>query len=606
MSEERQITGLVAGCLILGIIGIVAVTIIPPLFEGDLVVDRYTAVLEGNGTLFENYVYDVKNSGEYHMLYRSWEEPVTLTDASVASIRSISLQVPDGTVGYVKDNNGDVTTTAAGDSTTTSAIDSLAYDNEVGIYKASSFSAGTYTVEYIYLLHPPVEYDDHYTHLNLQLAGSSHIAYRNVRISVPSQNIDQVYAYPASLAVTEDNGWFVITGSLAEDQVLAVEMVGGTDAFSGIPAIRSAVGDVKGKAASAAFWYNLPYYASLALNGIAKVAVILIPLLLFWTYRRYGREKEFGVPAYLSTTPNTAMKPWQVNLLFAGDALDFDENGYYATLLDLHRRKLIRITEKPEGKGVEIQVLSNTSPDPYEQRVLNFIGAISENGVLDTTRIETLAKEAQSNRSSEETALRYQKLLSDVTSRADAALPQRYIVDGREHVIPYLLSAIVLFGISLVSAIVLTDQGSLLWPAVLLGAVALVQAVAAFSMPSTLFGHWKDDRYKEKLEWDSFAHFLSDMAMIRRYSPADISLWGEWLVYGTALGVGDKVEQAMKNLNISIPETGVPLGVVGMNYAFLPLMHFTPPSHGGSGHGGFGGGGFGGGDGFGGGGAGGR
>ena len=64
---------------------------------------------------------------------------------------------------------------------------------------------------------------------------------------------------------------------------------------------------------------------------------------------------------------------------------------------------------------------------------------------------------------------------------------------------------------------------------------------------------------------------------------ADISMWGEWLVYGTALGVGENVEKAMKSLNIRVNETGVPLGVVGMNYAFLPLIHFTPPSHGGSG-----------------------
>ena len=51
------------------------------------------------------------------------------------------------------------------------------------------------------------------------------------------------------------------------------------------------------------------------------------------------------------------MKPWQVNLLFKGDALDFDEDGYYATLLELHRRKIISITEKGDGKGIEIRVL---------------------------------------------------------------------------------------------------------------------------------------------------------------------------------------------------------------------------------------------------------
>ncbi|HEX7556653.1 MAG TPA: hypothetical protein VF338_08510, partial [Leptolinea sp.] len=34
------------------------------------------------------------------------------------------------------------------------------------------------------------------------------------------------------------------------------------------------------------------------------------------------------------------------------------------------------------------------------------------------------------------------------------------------------------------------------------------------------------------------------------YAPQDLAIWSEWLIYGTALGVGDCVSRAMKNLNI--------------------------------------------------------
>jgi uncharacterized membrane protein len=131
-----------------------------------------------------------------------------------------------------------------------------------------------------------------------------------------------------------------------------------------------------------------------------------------------------------------------------------------------------------------------------------------------------------------------------------------------------------------------------------------VQSGIALVFPSTRFGYWKGDAYKEKLEWDAFSKFLSDLAMIRKYSPSDISMWGEWLVFGTALGVGDKVQIAMKELNISIPESMVP--VTGVRTAFVPVLFFSPPSRGGGSSGGFGGGSFGGGGGFGGGGVGGR
>lgn len=68
-------------------------------------------------------------------------------------------------------------------------------------------------------------------------------------------------------------------------------------------------------------------------------------------------------------------------------------------------------------------------------------------------------------------------------------------------------------------------------------------------------------------------------------------MWGEWLVYGTALGLGDKVEQAMKNLHIDLPDVGVPL-YSNMPVIFAPpIVLYSPPPSSGGGSGGFGGGG---------------
>ena len=175
-------------------------------------------------------------------------------------------------------------------------------------------------------------------------------------------------------------------------------------------------------------------------------------------------------------------------------------------------------------------------------------------------------------------------MLTDITTRADASLPVQYVVDGSEHVIPLLLTSLVACGITVIIALVASMQSAILYPAVVLWGIVVVQvSIALLVVPPTLFGHWKDDHFKEKLEWDSFAHFLSDLAMIQKYAPEDLSMWGEWLVYGTALGVGKNVEQAMKSLNIHIADIGVPVGAVAMNAAFIPLIVFMPPSRGGGG-----------------------
>jgi hypothetical protein len=59
----------------------------------------------------------------------------------------------------------------------------------------------------------------------------------------------------------------------------------------------------------------------------AKALAMLMAPLLGVLYVVVGRERRFVVPKYLSTVPNKERKPWIVNLVFKGDAFDFDENG---------------------------------------------------------------------------------------------------------------------------------------------------------------------------------------------------------------------------------------------------------------------------------------
>ena len=202
--------------------------------------------------------------------------------------------------------------------------------------------------------------------------------------------------------------------------------------------------------------------------------------------------------------------------------------------------------------------------------------------MLDTDHIEALAKKARTDRSAEETALAYQRSLTDVPQgRHRARQPVHCERQGPPD--PPFLAGMVFLGITIIISLVCTDGVVYHRPAIVIWIVVLVQVAIAFAAPSTLFGHWKNDRYKERLEWDAFAHFLSDMAMIQKYAPADLSMWGDWLIYGTALGVGKKVEKAMQSLNVRVADTGLPVGAVGMNHAFIPLIAFTPPSHGGPG-----------------------
>jgi uncharacterized membrane protein len=125
-------------------------------------------------------------------------------------------------------------------------------------------------------------------------------------------------------------------------------------------------------------------------------------------------------------------------------------------------------------------------------------------------------------------------------------------------------------------------QSPILIPATFLWGVVVIQSLIAIAMPSALFGHWKEDKYREKLQWEAFTRFLSDLSLVRTSVPEDLTTWGDWLVYGTALGVGDKVESAMAALNVNMADTGIPVSALGLGTAFYPLLHFRSSARGSS------------------------
>jgi uncharacterized membrane protein len=125
---------------------------------------------------------------------------------------------------------------------------------------------------------------------------------------------------------------------------------------------------------------------------------------------------------------------------------------------------------------------------------------------------------------------------------------------------------------------------------IILGLVMIVQVVIAYLSPQTILGKWKERMYKEKLEGDAFRAHLDDYSQLKKYSTEDLSMWGSWLVYGTALGLGEQVAQAMKELNIQLSPT-VATSASRTHYTSVRAASISSGGGGGSGGGHKGGGG---------------
>lgn len=601
MAETKQIATLILLTLIVGISGLALINNLPTLFEGDVVVNEYVVTLHANGTLVEDYTYEVKVSNQHRMLFRSWDAPLSKEQLNRPHIQFLYARAfsSEQLIIYMKDFQGAVWTEDRfrNDQQMLGLVRSLADLNEVGVVKASGLAAGSYKVRYAFLLHPPLECDEDLCHLNLQLA-NKHLTYRTVQLII--EDVDRsvaIYPRPPPQKEIRNGNRAIFYGSSSKDQLLEVEVLFKRDILTVLNGYVRKVDNVKGLTTQANTLYLVQYNAAHVLRVVAETLAVLMPIALIGLYVAFGREKRFVVPRYLGTIPNKERKPWLVNLVFKGDAIDFDDEGFYATVLDLHMKGKIRMSSGDDD--LAIQILDQTSDDMYERRVLQFLGNISKNGVLDSNSIKEFAEDLTSSGTQGSGLLDLQKELNYLMRRAEPAVASQFMVSGRKRLLPVALISILLLVISLSAMLMIPSLTSILAFAVVTSIIPLIQSVIAVAFPSTLFGKWLGLSYKEKLEWNSFKRFLSDLALIRKYAPEDLPMWGEWLVYGTALGVGAAVVKAMKELNIQLPEAKL---APHIPILFTPVIAVGLPS--GRGAGGGGGGGFGSGGGFGGGGAG--
>jgi len=77
MTERQQIFILTVLTLLIGVMAVAGANALPGFFAGGLEVEHYDAVFYGNGTLIERYTYDVSAPGEYRMLFRYWDAPLS-------------------------------------------------------------------------------------------------------------------------------------------------------------------------------------------------------------------------------------------------------------------------------------------------------------------------------------------------------------------------------------------------------------------------------------------------------------------------------------------------------------------------------------------------
>jgi len=569
MGEEKILAIYIA--VLLGISIAAVILILSMLTRTGPVYADYRAVIYPNLTLVEEYIYSVGEQGKT-MLYRFWEapllryrpEPPAHSEPHIVLLR---VECPERSIAYIKDFVGKVyifLNRSAGRWSDESVAEAFkviakkAYNNEAGCYFPNGVPVGEHRVEFVFQLNPPAEVDERYAHLNIKLA-DEHVPYRSVEIELREFEPVALHVHVPKFAVENRGGAVAISGSSPSNTLIEVEFVV-QRSFLEENAARLYTREVR-DVLSATSWANMIYlvkYSAVKFVYYAfAVALVAFPILLVIRYYRVGREKKYVVPEYLSYIPNKERKPWQVNLLFHRDAVQLDENAFYATILDFARRGLVEILKADKDDVVlrirEVQGAEEL--DGYESNIYEFLKKYSRDGVFSFREFsEKIKNEVKNNR---RTALKYKGDLDSVlrTTR-DALTYARQFIEPRKPVPGHI--SLILLAVCVCTIVFYRSfypAATIMFSLVLIGELGI-----SYTMPSYVFGRWKEDFYRERLEWQAFRNLLKDLAKLDKYAPQDMVIWKEWLIYATALGVADRVVEAMEKLRVPIPvEAMVPI-----------------------------------------------
>jgi uncharacterized membrane protein len=604
MREEKQLFIVLIIMAVIGILG-VALSLgsqyLPSSSFSSIDVNSYNAelILDKNISLRETYNYQIYENKKYRMLYRDWKVPLICgcniskvevigahdysyynypnysETVSQPHITLLNLSASSGDmVGYVVEYNG----TLRADTESFEIlrdIKSLVVQynviNEVGFYNPNKYSSGDYSTSYLFSIYPPIEYDNTVSHLNLKLA-DEHFPYKKVNIHVvdKNDNILNLFVHPVGFKVSKTGDEYIITGHSPENGLIELEMLLKPESVVGH---YNYVDNVKEKTLSANNRYFLINRVLSIIKYLFSIMVVIVPLMAYILYKKYGAEKKYIVPEYLSYVPNKNRKPWVVNLIFNGKVGEFGKEGFYATLLDLHDKKYIKISpgESTDDVSIEIHNKDLSNLDNYEKKIMAFLIRYSKNNIFKPSTIEAIASEHKYNKNRIGAQRLWDEVNGIMSSPVSSYSVNEYMDNTGNIIIWALLACSVI--VAVVSYILSSGDYKILYPDTAhifyLSLAWVMQCVVLIITPKILFGKWKKDYYKEKLEWESFKKFLSDIAMIKKYAPQDILMWKEWLIYGTALGVGRNVEKALKSLDVKLPENTREM----INY--YPLIYYS-------------------------------
>lgn len=303
-----------------------------------------------------------------------------------------------------------------------------------------------------------------------------------------------------------------------------------------------------------------------SLTILFTLIIVVVPFLIYF---RYGREPKIDYEAIYEREPPTNSRPAVVNAIMQGKIGTPTMDGFTATVMNLANLGYISLrtmkSEEDRALGLfrsedEDILIELASPESYAKAE----GDLPKLADFEKDVLNLLKEHASGNR------ILWAKLKKELGKGTDFynfMLAWNKKVERHIVVEKLFKSAgnkyMIIFGvITIIAAIIYFIAVPRFFPSdaypLASNVNLLVILTAAFGLVMIIFsgafekvlGRWTPEGRLYYRRWNNFKKYLTDFSALKEHPPESIELWDFYLVYATALGVAEEV---LKNMSLVVP-----------------------------------------------------
>ena len=274
---------------------------------------------------------------------------------------------------------------------------------------------------------------------------------------------------------------------------------------------------------------------------------ILSPIGAIFTYLRYGREPKVNYDGIYERDLPTQDPPEVINALIENknDIGTPNMKGFEASIMNLIDKKAIKLnTQSDEDTELKELLLTfdyekTDELSASEKIVFKTLTHFAYDGELNLSNMSNQL-------SSESGARSFMDSIEEWENSVKSNMDTEELFNNKGSRIINIIGTLgIVFGAIIAILGFMTNLGNGIYP-LIAGILLIIFSVAIKHLADDIFGQWTEKGRAFYLKWSNFKKFLKDNSLINEHPPESIVVWKKYLIYGTALGVADKVYKSMK------------------------------------------------------------